>query len=89
MVNSIDLEIELKDEFSGKLGLEKIKKIVKLDAEVEKKTEKSFSINCSTPLIIGYKAMSFPDTILADEVSASDIDMTPISAEDFYTIKSK
>jgi len=44
----------------------------KVEAHVSKTGSGSFTVTSSTPLLIGYKAISFPDSILRDQVSLQD-----------------
>ena len=90
MVGSLEIELDLKDEFRGKLSLEEIKKIAKLGVSVETNSDGIFTVKSSGPLIIGYKAMQFPDTILRDQVGVGDFeDAKLVEATEFNRIKRK
>lgn len=89
-VGSVEIELELKNELRGKTGLEDIKNLVKADVSVQTESKGCFTIKSPHRIMIGYKAASFPDTILRREVSELEpLKLEMVRAKDFNRIKAK
>jgi hypothetical protein len=71
-VNGLTINVRLKQEFTGKLELEKLRALAKADVEVGAEKEGMISLSSATPLIIGYKAIVVPEAIIGTQVSATD-----------------
>jgi len=87
-VGGIELEIVLKDEFKASVTADKIKQAVNVAASVETMNNGRFLIRSETPLLLGYKAISFPGSILRNEVGVRPLsDYDVLTAEDMDRIK--
>ena len=89
-VGSLEVELELKSEFKAAAALKELEKAANVGVATEMRSEQSIVVRSSQPLLIGYKAISFPATLLRDEVSTLAIErLKPTSAEAFREAKSR
>lgn len=89
-VAGIEAKVTLKSEFTGDLGLEKIKEIAKLNASVSKASETVISVVSKGPLLIGHKSITLPSSLVDPTVGiGGEVTFEKLSAADVREIKSK
>ena len=72
------------------MGLEELGEVAKLDARVETVSDTKFTVRRSKPLLVGYKALPFPETIVGRLVSSGGLDdLRVLDAKEFNRIKRK
>jgi hypothetical protein len=87
-VDSLAINLHLKSEFAGKLKPAELQLLAKTSASVGAEHDGTVSLSFNTPLVIGYKAMAIPQTIVRTQVSAPDLSQEkPIPAVEFTQLK--
>ncbi len=87
-VESLRASAKLKKEFIGKLEAEEIELIAKAGFKIKSTSESTFEISFDSPMMIGYKAAWFPNTLLSNAVSESSVEYERVSADLLYELMS-
>ena len=88
-VSSVNISVSFKRGFKATADFEKVKAIAKGNLKLEITKDGSLSIQRNRVTLIGYKARSFPETILRDEVSAPALTEGLLEASHFNRIKGR
>jgi len=73
-VKGLKAEATLKKEFAGKVSFEQLEPAIKVGAKLSTAGESSFVVEHDAPILIGYKAITIPESLLRTEVSASELE---------------
>lgn len=73
-VAGLEIDLVVKDEFKADVTADNIKEALKVTAAVESKGDGAFTIKATQPMLLGYKAITFPDSILRTEVRVGPLE---------------
>lgn len=72
-VSSLRAVAKIKKEFSGMVSFEQLEPALKAGARLENVNAETFEVSFNSPMLIGYKAVSIPNTIISGAVSPEDV----------------